>query len=243
MSLWSRILLLLRVRTTAALDRAEDPQQTLDYAYRQQQDLLRKVKQGLIEVATSKRQLEQQAQKLHLRVPQVEEQAGRALAAGREDLARIALQRKQTALAEIAGLSRQIAEVDEEERRLVLAEQQLAARIEEFRTHRSVLSARYTAAEAQVRINEALSGVSEEFAELGMAVGRAEERMQGMLARASAIDALIDSGRLVLPGGASDPVERELRELASNQAVERELALLKAQLGQDQQSPALESGN
>jgi len=241
MSLWSRFLMLLRIKTSDALDQMEDPRQTLDYAYNQQQELLRKVKQGLVEVATSKRQLEQQSQKLQDRVPVLADQAKRAIGAGREDLARIALQRKQTALGELEGLDKQAAEVAEEERKLTLAEQQLAARVEEFRTRRTTLQARYTAAEAQVRVNEALSGVSEEFAELGMALGRAEEKIERMNARASAIDALIESGTLALPGG-GDLVDRELRELAAGQAVEAELAALKAQLPPPQQPPSPGSG-
>src|SRR5439155_761586 len=136
MGLWSRLMLLLRIRSSAALDRAEDPREVLDYAYGEQQVLLRKVRQGLIEVATSKQQLDQQAKKLQARVPQLEGQALRALEAGREDLARMALERKRTALAELEGLDGQIAEVGAEQRRLTTAEQQLAARIEEFRTHR-----------------------------------------------------------------------------------------------------------
>lgn len=242
MSLWSRILTILRIRTSAALDQMEDPVQTLDYAYNQQQDLLRKVKQGLVEVATSKRQLEQQSQKLRGRVPVLEDQAKRAIGAGREDLARIALQRKQTAIGELGGLDQQAAEVAEEERKLTLAEQQLSARVEEFRTRRTTLQARYTAAEAQVRVNEALSGVSEEFAELSTALGRAEEKIKRMTARASAIDALIESGTLALPGGGGDLVERELRELAAGQAVEDELAALKAQII-SHEPPALSSGS
>jgi phage shock protein A len=216
------------MKGTAALDRAEDPRQVMDYAYSQQQEFLRKVKQGLIEVATSKQQLAQQVQKQHNRVPQLEAQAKRALAAGREDLARIALQRKQSALGELEGLEYQLAEVAEEERKLILTEQKIAARIEEFRTHRDVMSARYTAAEAQVRINETLSGVSGELGDLSMALGRAEEKTQRMLARASALDALIGSGSLELASGGGDMLERELRQLAMTSGVEQELAALKA---------------
>lgn len=241
MSLWRRILLFFKIKTSAALDRAEDPRQTLEYAYGQQLELLRKVKQGLIEVASSRRQLEQQSLKLRSRVPQLESQASQALRAGREDLARISLQRKQTAFAELEGLDRQVAEVAEEERKLTMAEQQLSARVEEFRTHREVVSARYTAAEAQVRVTEALTGVAGEFAELSMAVGRAEEKAERLQARASAIDALVETGALALPGG-SDAVERELRALAAGKAVEEELAALKAQLGQPQE-PASGGGS
>ena len=58
----------------AALDRAENPQQVMGYAYSQQQEMLRKVKQCLVKVATSKRRLQQRAEKLGARVPQLEDQ-------------------------------------------------------------------------------------------------------------------------------------------------------------------------
>lgn len=236
MSLWSRILMFFRIKTSAALDRVEDPRQVMDYAYEQQHELLRKVKEGLVDVATSKQRLQQEARKLRDRIPQTDDQARRALASGREDLARMALQRKQTAIAEIDGLDRQIADVTEEERKLTQAQLQLAARIDQFRTHREAVSARYTAAQAQVRVSEALTGVGGELAELSMAVGRAEEKTDRMQARASAIDALIQSGALELPMGGGDQVEIELRKLAAGQAVESELAALKAQV-------ALQSGS
>ena len=243
MTIWSRIALLLRIKTKAALDAWEDPRQTLVYVDQQQQEQLRKVKQGLIEVAISKRQLMQQVEKLHVRLPRLEDQARRALSAGREDLARIALERKQSALTELAGLEMQVAEVGEEERKLALAEQQLAARIDDFRMRRQALAARYTAAEAQVRVNEALSGVSSDFAELGMALGRAEEKIGGMLARASAVDALIESGVLASPlDGHGDALDRELRGLAGRAAVDDELAALRAELPTSRPPTPLQSG-
>lgn len=222
----TRIQMIFNAKATAALDAVEDPRETLEYAYTRQQELLRQVKQGLIDVATSRKQLEGQAAKLKARVPQLDDQAKRALAAGREDLARLALQRKQTCLAELAGLETQLAEVAAEERKLTQAEGQFALRVDAFRTRRDTLSARYTAAEAQVRIHESLSGVSGEFSELGISLDRAEEKIDRMKARASAIDALIENGVLNLPGG-GDAVERELREVAATQAVEAELAALK----------------
>ena len=194
MGLWSRIRLLFRMKAGAALDRAENPEQVLDYAYQQQQELVRKVKQGLVEVATSKHRLEQQAQKLGARVPQLEDQAKRALGANREDLARVAIERKQTALGALEGLERQLSEVTAEEQRLSAAQLQLAGRVEDFRTRRDVMSARYSASEVQVKVSEALTGVSGEFAEISMAIGRAEEKTERMQARAIAIDSLIEGG-------------------------------------------------
>jgi phage shock protein A len=241
MSLWSSVLLIFKSRTNAVLERAEDPREMLDYGFAQQQELLRKVKQGLIEVATSKAQLQQQVKKLHSQVSKLEDQARRAVAADRADLARVALERKQTALAELTGLERQVSEVAEEEQNLARAEKQLSTRIEEFRTRREVLSARYTAAEAKIRVSESLSGVSGELADLYWAMGRAEEKTERLQARASAIGSLIENGTLAAPGGNGDPVEQELRKIASNQAVEAELAALLAQVGQAQPPPTPDS--
>jgi len=227
--MWSRLKLIFSTKASSAMDRAEDPRQVLDYAYSQQQLLLVKLRQGLVEVATSKQQLERQSKKLEARVPQLEDQAKRALGAGRDDLARIALERKRSAVAELEGLSAQIAEVGAEEKRLAGQERSLRVRIEEFRTHRDVVSARYTASEAEVKVKEALSGVSGELAELGMAVGRAEEKADRLQSRAKALDSLVDIGALE-PAGGGDYVENELKRLTSGAEIDDELERLKAEI-------------
>ncbi len=83
MRIFSRILLLFKAKASSALDRVEDPRQVLDYAYARQQEMLVRTKQGLVEVATSKVRLEQQAARLRDRVPRTEDQAMRAITAGR----------------------------------------------------------------------------------------------------------------------------------------------------------------
>ena len=176
MALWRRIRLLFSIKASSALDQVEDPRQTLEYAYAQQLELLRRVRRGLVDVATAKTQLERESRRLRARVPQLEDQAQRALDAGREDLARVALSRKQVALAELAGLDAQLQEVTEEERKLSVAEQRMTTAVEDFRTRRDIVAARYTAADARVRVNESLAGVSDELAELWQALQRAECR-------------------------------------------------------------------
>ena len=242
MGLISRVLMFFKVKTSSAIDRMEDPRQLLDYAYQQQQYLLLKTKQGLVEVATSKARLEQESKKLLARIPQTEDLARRALTAGREDLARITLQRKQTALAELQALDVQIADVADDEVRLSQTKQVLSARIEEFRTRRGVIAARYTAAQAQVRATEALTGISGEFAELSMALGRAVEKTEQMQARATAIGALFDAGSIDVLGEVTDPVERELLQVTAEQVVEGELAALKAGSDSEEPPPALSEG-
>lgn len=237
MSILAQIQMFFRVKTNSALDAMEDPRQTLEYAYTRQQEMLRKVKQGLIEVATSRRQVEFQAKKLRERLPLLDDQAQRALSAGREDLARIALQRKQTCLSELAGLDQQALEIAEEEHKLTAAERQFSTQVDSFRTRRDALSARYTAAEAQVRITESLSGISKDSESLGGSIERAEEKISRMQARASAIDALMETGALN-PIGGGDAIERELNQLSANRAVDDELAALKAKLNPVKPEPA-----
>jgi phage shock protein A len=240
MSIITQIQMFFKIKTNAALDQMEDPLQTLEYAYTRQQEMLRKVKHGLIEVATARRQIEFQAKKLRERLPQLDDQAACALSAGREDLARLALQRKQTCLIELTQLEQQASETAVEERKLTAAEQQFALRVDAFRTRRDSLSARYTAAEAQVNINESLSGVSNESNSLGSAIERAEQKIGKMQARASAIDALIENGALV-PLGGGDPIEQELSQIAASQTVESELAALKAKINPPVKEPAAAS--
>ena len=230
MSLWTRIRLLLTTRVSGALDQAEDPRQVLDYAYNQQQQLLITLHRGLVDVATAKEQLAQQVRRLETRLPHLDDQARRAVTAGRDDLARVALERKRLALAEMDGLHQQVAEVEADKQRLAGQERALQVRIEQFRTHREVVSARYSAAEAEVRIKESLAGVSGELAELGMAVGRAEEKAERLQARARAIDTLVDLGSLPATGG-GDFVEVELLRITASRDIDDELTRIKSEVG------------
>jgi phage shock protein A len=227
MSVWTRLKLIFNSEVSGALDRAEDPRQVLDYAYNQHQELLVNLRRGLVDVATAKQQLEQQAKRLENRIPQLDEQARKAVGAGRDDLARVALERKRLAMAEMEGLTGQIAEVEADKQRLAAQERTLQVRVDQFRTHREVVSARYSAAEAEVRLKESLAGMSGDLAELGMAVGRAEEKTERLQARARAIDSLVDLGSFP-PIGGGDFVEVELQRITITKEVDEELAHIKA---------------
>lgn len=241
MGIMARIKFLLRMKTALALNNAENPLQVFDYALEQQQELLGKVRQGLIEVSTSKHQLESQFNQLKVQTLQVKDQARRALLAGREDLTRQSLQHQQVIGYKLEDLKQQLAEVVVQEEQLIKAERQLNERIEDFQERRRVLSARHSAAEAQVRVNQALAGVAGEYAELAITIGRAEEKTEQMQSRAIALNDFIERS---LPSfsKAGDVVERELRILATEQNLEAQLAELKAQLNQGKTLPSLPEG-
>jgi len=69
------------------------------------------------------------------------------------------------------------------------------------------------------------------MADVGMAMDRAENKVQTMQARAGAIDELLESGALDDLSVSGDVVDRELAAVTSKGAVDADLERLKAQLG------------
>jgi phage shock protein A len=222
---------IVKSKMNRLMDQAEDPSETLDYAYEKQIEMLRNVKRGVVEMVTSKRRLELQASKTQANIAKLGSQARQAMEAGREDLARIALERKQATVLELQGLDEQIAGMELEQEKLTQAEQRLQAKVSAFRTKKEVIKAQYSAAQAQVRIGSALSGLSEEMGDISLAVERAENKTETLRAKAGAIDELAAAGVLDDPvSGSEDDLTRELRKVSASVNVEAELAALKGGL-------------
>ena len=229
MGVLSRMSTIVKSKMNRILDQAEDPNETLDYSYEKQLEMLRNVKRGVVEMVAAKRQIQQQATKVQQNVDKLDMQARQAMEAGREDLARLALQRKQAAILELQGLDEQIAGMELEQEKLTQAEQRLQAKVTAFRSKKEVIKAQYNAAQAQVRIGAALGGISEEMSDVGLAMERAEMKTDKMRARAGAIDELAAAGVLD-DGSGKDDISRELDRMLADQNVEDELASLKASL-------------
>ncbi len=168
MSVMKRLKMIFSSKANKALDRAEDPRETLDYSYQRQLEMLQKVRRGVADVATSRKRLELQQQQL----------------------------------------------------------QQQSDKLE-----------------AQTKIGEAFSGISEEMGDVGLAIQRAEDKTQTMQARAGAIDELLASGALDDPTGtAKDDITVELERMSSQTDVEIELARLKGEIGAGKTPDAIEAG-
>ncbi len=227
MGMFSRMSTIVKSKMNRVLDSAEDPRETLDYSYEKQLEMLQNVKRGVVEMVTAKRRIQQQAERVGENITRLDRQARQALDADREDLARLALQRKQTALTELEGLDEQIAGMEREQEKLTQAEQRLQVKVDAFRNQKEIIKAQYSAAQAQVRIGAALGGISEEMGDVSMAVQRAENKTDQMRAKAGAIDELVASGVLDDITGPRDDIDRELAQISSSSSVEAELAALK----------------
>src|SRR4029453_6852602 len=106
--LMSRASLVVKSKLSKFLDRAEDPGETLDYSYEKQLELLQNVKRGTADGVTAKKRLQPQTTQLDECLVTPDEQARQALAAGREDLARQALERKSAVQQQLQGLDGQV---------------------------------------------------------------------------------------------------------------------------------------
>jgi phage shock protein A len=232
--LTGRMSTVIKAKISKLLDRAEDPGETLEYSYQKQIELLQNVKKGIADVVTSKKRLQLQEEKLQQNVLKLDTQARQALAAGNEELARTALERKNVAQTELQSLDSQVAELEKQQEQMTASEQRLRTKIEQFRSKKEVIKAQYSAAEAQVRISEAATGVGEEMADVGLAMQRALDKTENMKARADAVGELEASGTfqdLTALGPGEDDIDRQLRELSSTSEVDSELEKMKAELG------------
>jgi len=233
MSISRRLALLFRVKANKAMDRAEDPREVLDYSYQRQNEMLVKVRRGLADVATSRKRLELQGAQLNQSAERLHDQAAKAAQIGQDDLAREALTRRAAVLAQVQELTPQRDALKAEEDKLIIAQQRLQTKVEAFRTRKETIKATYTAAEAQSHVNEAVSGISEEMGDVGLAMQRAEDKTAQMQSRAAALDELMASGALddaSVPGSKRDDIQAALDAAngGGGTDIDHELAQLKS---------------
>ncbi len=230
MGLLNRMATIIKAKMSKLLGAAEDPRETLDYSYEKQLELLQNVKRGVAEVTTAKKRLQLQREKLLQSIQKLDGQARDAAKANREDLARVALERKSAVFSQVENLDKEIGTLEAEQVKLVAAEQRLSTKIEVFRTKKETIKAQYSAAEATVKISESLSGISEEMADIGTSIERAENKTDEMKARSAALDELIEQGTLTDVTSSGDDIDRELAKVSQKGSVDAELSKLMAEV-------------
>ncbi len=242
MGIMKRVQTIFQAKANAALDKAEDPRQTLDLAYEQQLDNLTKVKRAVADVATARKRIEIQAEQLKAQGDKLAEQAKAALAQGNEPLAREALTRREAIAAQLKDLDTQHASVVEQEQKLEDTATKLQTEIEAFRTRKETIKATYTAAEASTHVNEAVTGISTSMNDAGAALQRAQDKVAEMQARSGALDELLASGTLTDLTGPADDIQAQLDKASATSSVDAQLAALKSQLASGDDAGALTSG-
>ena len=159
----SRVRTIFRSKTKKTLDKIEDPRETLDDSYEQQLKLLQQVRQAVADVATAKKRIDLQGQEMGSRYQRLGDQAREAMAQGREDLARAALERRALLEGQVAKLQEQYDTLQRQTAQLQERERQLSEQIAAFRIEKETIKATYTASAAQVKANEAVAGIVASF--------------------------------------------------------------------------------
>jgi phage shock protein A len=236
LGIFERLSTIFKAKANKVVDGLEDPREILDYSFEKQGELINRLRRDIVSVVTAKKQLEIQKAKLVASVSTLEQQARGALKSNREDLAKLALERKATIQLQIENLDKQIAEIQAEQTKLEDSERRLSTKVEEFKTRKEIIKAQYSSAEAQVKIKESITGISEEMSDIGLSLNRAEDKTNKMRANAQALDEMIDSGALTdvtstQSSAAGADIEAELDKAAINQSVEEELKKMKAEAG------------
>jgi len=228
MGIFKRASTIIKAKIDKIMNNFEDPRETLDYSYHKQLELLQQVKRNIATVITARKRIELQKNKIEEEIKKLDKQAKDSLKADREDLARLAIERKKQDEITLADLSKQIDDAKKEEEKLVETEKKLSAKIETFRLEKEVIKAKYSSAEAEVRVKEAIGGISEEMADVGLAMERAREMTDEMVARSDALDEMGEIG--VIDDMERDDIDRELRRARLTTEVDEELERLKKEV-------------
>lgn len=231
MSVMKRLSGIFQAKANKLLDKAEDPRESLDLAYQRQLDQLQKLRRGVADVTTAKKRIELQAAQLQGQADKLQNQARAALEQGQEDLAREALSRRAAIQPQLDDLKTQHDQVAAQEVKLTDTLQKVQAQVDAFRTKKETMKATYTAAQAQTKIGEAVTGISESMNDAGMSVQRAQDKIDTMQARAGAMDELLASGALTDLANPVDDIQAQLDKASTQSSVDAQLAALKAEVG------------
>jgi phage shock protein A len=234
--MFTRLTLSLKAKFSRLLDRAEDPAEMLDYSYERQVEQLHGMRRDVAELVTAKKRVAQQRDRRQDQFLKLDSGARKALELGREDLTRQALERKRLVGQELVGLNQLVSDLEHQQAQMIARERETRARVERFRSRKEVTKAQYAAAKAQLAISDAVVGLSSQLREAGLRIERTMDRVEGMNARADAIQELEAAGTLAPIGTGEDDIDRQLRELTSGASIDAQISRIRLELNRGQSS-------
>ncbi|WP_158810861.1 PspA/IM30 family protein [Beijerinckia sp. L45] len=228
MSIFGRVADLFQAKTHKLLDSLEDPNDTLELSYEKMIVGLQDTKRHLADVVAQQQSLKRQIATVEAEIDQTSVDARDAVVQGRDDLARASLVHKQDAMAKREVLVNALGTITPQADKLMSYERKLAARIEQFRTEKEVMKTTFAAAQAQVKVTESLTGLDNRLGGTSDALRRAQEKVHGMRDRADALEGMVERGQLTDQSDPRTATQRELAVMRATNAVDDELAQLKA---------------
>jgi len=232
MSIFGRVADIFKANINDILDRAEDPEKMIKQMVLEMEEAVNKATLAVGQAIANEKSLERQYTKQNAQVNDWQQKAIQAVNAGRDDLAKQALERKNTIGRNVVDLERMLGEARSTATTLRGQLDQLKSKLDEARMRQNTLIARSQAAKAKKQIAQSFAGVgSDAFSKFD----KLEQRVEKTEAEADAFAQL---------AGENTSLEDQFRQLGTGTAVDDDLAALKAQLGMGSSSAgSLPAGN
>ena len=217
---FSRVSSVFKANANAALDKLEDPEKMLDQMLREMDDQYRKAKSGVATAIANEKRLKKEMDDNTRQASEWESRAMTAVKEGKDDLAKKALARKKEYDSMVESLKPQWKSATENCEKLKERLRGLDQKIQQARRKRSSIVARQKTAQAQKKIQSAISGM--DSASAFDTFSRMEQKVNGLEART---DAELELSADV----ESDQLEKEFKALEDT-GVDEDLAALKAKM-------------
>lgn len=219
MGIFSRISDIFKANVNEALDAAEDPEKMLKQMVLEMEESVNKATLAVANAIANEKGLQRKIEKEKALSADWQQKAMQALQAGREDLAKAALEKKAVSdknVADLGPIHIQAAATSVKMREQLDG---LKKKLDEARSRQSTLIARSQAAKAQKTIAQSFSGVgSDAFSKFDKFEGKIEK----LESEAEAFEQL---------AGENTSLDQEFKQLSSGAKVDADLLELKKQMG------------
>jgi phage shock protein A len=236
MGIFQKLSLLLRSNINDAIARAENPEKVLNQLITDMREQLSKAKQEVAVAIADEQKMRSQVEEEHRQAAEWEKRAVLAVKEGRDDLAKQALVRQQEHADRSTALEETWRKQAQETEKVKASLRELNDKIEEAKRKKNLLVAKQKRAQAQRRIHETMSGLSDRsaFEAFERVAEKIEESERKALASAEVTESL-----------SGDTLETEFKRLEGGDDMERRLAALKREMGlpAGNEAPALTSGS
>jgi phage shock protein A len=192
MSIFTKLSTLIKSNINELISRAENPEKMLNQIILDMRDQLAKAKREVAAAIADERKLRSQLDEEVKQARQWEQRAMLAVKEGRDDLAKQALMRQQEHTERARTIEQTWQAQANETEKLKASLRQLNDKIEEAKRKRNLLIAKQKRAQAQKRIHETMSGLSDSsaFEAFNRMAEKIEESERRSLAHAEVTEAL-----------------------------------------------------
>lgn len=214
--IFARVTDIFKANINDILDKAEDPEKMIKQMVIEMEEAVNKATTAVGSAIANEKQLERQLKEKRKLVTQWQERAVKAVNAGRDDLARQALEKKNMFEKAATDLEAPLTEAKMTSTNMRAQLEKLKAKLDEARVRQGTLIARHQAAKAKKQISSSLAGIGDG------AFANFDKYEQKVLRTESEAEAMSELA------GDTTSLDDEFAKLEAGSEVEEELALLKA---------------